>query len=140
MWRECLTDEVLFRASLESRLSRDSEIRSESMNGPFSFPFQDPNALPVAVAALVGFLTLALLLFFVFGRRRVSRRTVMLAGTCEAGKTALFAQVVHGKPVETYTSAKENTGEAGYAYAVLCLGISIVIAFLNLLFKMFSVI
>lgn len=35
----------------------------------------------------------------------------MLTGLCEAGKSAIFMQLVHGKFPETFTSIKENVGE-----------------------------
>lgn len=31
---------------------------------------------------------------------------VLLCGPCDSGKTTLFSQLLHGKPIETYTSMK----------------------------------
>jgi hypothetical protein len=31
---------------------------------------------------------------------------VLFCGTCDSGKTTLFTQLLHGKPMETYTSMK----------------------------------
>ncbi len=62
------------------------------------------------VAVAIGVISLLVLLLFVWRSRRQKRSVVLLLGTCEAGKTSLFAQLVHGKEVETYTSQKENSG------------------------------
>ncbi len=71
---------------------------------------QDPQSAGVLVAILVGVLT-AVLLFFLARRRLLARgRAVALLGVREAGKTAAFAKLLHGKGVETYTSVKENAG------------------------------
>ena len=35
---------------------------------------------------------------------------VLLCGPCDSGKTTLFSQLLHGKPMETYTSMKVNVG------------------------------
>ncbi len=66
--------------------------------------------MALVVGVVVGLLTLAIIVWM--KKRRTKGRTVIVAGTCEAGKTAMFARLVHGKPVETYTSAKENSGKA----------------------------
>ena len=55
---------------------------------------------------VVGVLTLVLI--FLWSRRRSKGRTLLLLGPCEAGKTALFARLIHKKPVETYTSTAVN--------------------------------
>ena len=33
-----------------------------------------------------------------------------MAGPCDAGKTLMFSQLIHGKPIETFTSMQENLG------------------------------
>lgn len=50
------------------------------------------------------------ILIAIWTKRRSSRRGVLVLGSCEAGKTTLLAQLIHNKPVETYTSMVENTG------------------------------
>ena len=35
---------------------------------------------------------------------------MLICGPCDSGKTVLFSQLVHRKPVETYTSMQENLG------------------------------
>ncbi len=64
----------------------------------------------VLVSVLVGVLTLLVVLFL--SRRRARGRTVILTGSCEAGKTTMLAQLLYNKEVETYTSAKQNEGDA----------------------------
>jgi hypothetical protein len=69
----------------------------------------DPQqVMALVVGFLIGLITLALI--FSWRRSKSRGRTVILSGTCESGKTAMFARLVHGKLVETYTSAKENLG------------------------------
>jgi len=64
------------------------------------------------VGILVGVLTLVIL-FLLYKRKFAARgRSVALAGVCESGKTAMFAKLLHGKGVETYTSTKDNRGMA----------------------------
>ncbi len=36
---------------------------------------------------------------------------ILLCGPCDSGKTTLFSQLLHGKPMETYTSMKVNDGK-----------------------------
>jgi signal recognition particle receptor subunit beta len=38
---------------------------------------------------------------------------------CDSGKTLLFSLIVNGKPVETFTSLKENTGFVNVQSGVL---------------------
>jgi len=66
----------------------------------------DPNMYGLVVGLLVGLLTL-LLVWWWTSRKRLGRE-VLLCGTCDSGKTTLLAQLVAGKPVETYSSMKEN--------------------------------
>jgi len=68
---------------------------------------KDPNTIGLLVAV---FLVLVTTVIFIWSRRRSSRRGVLIIGSCGSGKTTLLAQLVHNKPVETYTSMVENTG------------------------------
>lgn len=68
----------------------------------------DPQTIGILVAIVVGILTLALILLIT--KRKKFGRGILLCGTCDSGKTTLFSQLIQGKPVETYTSMKENTG------------------------------
>ncbi|KAF5306996.1 hypothetical protein FQR65_LT07219 [Abscondita terminalis] len=54
-------------------------------------------------------ITLILVIFFL--KRKSSKRGVLLTGLCDSGKTLIFAQLVHGKYVNTQTSMKENLGD-----------------------------
>lgn len=50
-------------------------------------------------------------LFLIYRSRTVRRRSILLTGLCNSGKTVLFARLVHGQLIKTFTSMKENTGE-----------------------------
>lgn len=52
-----------------------------------------------------------LAIFVIFRRRSAGRRDFLLTGLPEAGKSAIFMQLVHGKLADTFTSIKENIGE-----------------------------
>lgn len=71
------------------------------------------NQTGFAVGVLVGLLTLFLI--FVWyrkgGLRKLSKRAILIAGPSDAGKTILFSQLVHQKPIETFTSMIENVGQ-----------------------------
>ncbi|XP_054719621.1 signal recognition particle receptor subunit beta-like [Uloborus diversus] len=59
------------------------------------------------VSAIIAIL-ITLVIFFVFRRKRVSRRNVLITGLTESGKTVLFSRLVSNKKVTTYASMKEN--------------------------------
>ncbi|PIK40351.1 Signal recognition particle receptor subunit beta, partial [Apostichopus japonicus] len=42
--------------------------------------------------------------------RKSKKRTILLTGVSDAGKTALFTKLIFGKEAVTYTSIKENSG------------------------------
>ncbi|KAH8365715.1 hypothetical protein KR093_003781 [Drosophila rubida] len=67
------------------------------------------NFTPILIALLVGFIIVAI--FVILRRRSAGRRDFLLTGLSEAGKSAVFMQLVHGKFPETFTSIKENIGE-----------------------------
>lgn len=50
------------------------------------------------------------IVFFIFKRKSNKRSGVLLLGTCESGKTLLYARLVHKNYVETYTSTASNDG------------------------------
>ncbi|TDG53030.1 hypothetical protein AWZ03_000573 [Drosophila navojoa] len=64
---------------------------------------------PILAALIVGFIAVAL--FVIFRRRSAGRRDFLLTGLTEAGKSAIFMQLVHNKFPDTFTSMKENVGE-----------------------------
>ncbi|XP_020710994.2 signal recognition particle receptor subunit beta [Athalia rosae] len=61
------------------------------------------------VAVFVIFMTLVL--FALWRRRRSVGRSILLTGLSDAGKTLLFARLLHSKYVATQTSVKENIGD-----------------------------
>ncbi|XP_041480091.1 signal recognition particle receptor subunit beta-like [Lytechinus variegatus] len=69
---------------------------------------QDPIILGVAVAIIVILFTIVLLRLFRGSRN--NRRSVLVLGLCESGKTLLYSRLVHKKAIESYTSIKENSG------------------------------
>ncbi|KRT78147.1 ADP ribosylation factor [Oryctes borbonicus] len=78
----------------------DKETLTEDTYGDF---------IKVYIAVVVIFITLVL--FLIYRSRRTSRRCILLTGLCNSGKTVLYARLVHGRSIETFTSMKENAGE-----------------------------
>jgi len=68
----------------------------------------DPQTLGLIVAAFIGLVTLFLVFFL--SKKRKFGRGILICGSCDSGKTTLLGQLLHDKPIETYTSMKENTG------------------------------
>lgn len=68
----------------------------------------DPSTVGIVVAVFLVLLTT--LLIALWSRRRNLRRGILILGPCDSGKTTMLGQLLHGKPVETYTSMVENTG------------------------------
>ncbi|XP_013103807.1 signal recognition particle receptor subunit beta [Stomoxys calcitrans] len=66
------------------------------------------NMTPILVALFVGFIAVAL--FVIFRKKSSARRDILLSGISEAGKSALFMQVLYDKFPETFTSMSENVG------------------------------
>lgn len=64
--------------------------------------------LQVAVAVVVGLLTLVLLWRLLRGTSR--GRGILLMGLCESGKTQMFSRLCHGVDVVSVTSIKESAG------------------------------
>ncbi|XP_058807652.1 signal recognition particle receptor subunit beta [Phymastichus coffea] len=59
------------------------------------------------------FAVIITIVIFALWRRRVSvGHNVLLTGLCDAGKTLIYARLMHTKYVQTHTSVKENIGEA----------------------------
>ncbi|KAG8234058.1 hypothetical protein J437_LFUL013554 [Ladona fulva] len=69
----------------------------------------DENLISIIVAVVVIFITLGI--FFLWRRKKLSRRSVLVMGLCDSGKTLLFTRLLQNKFVLTYTSMKENTGD-----------------------------
>lgn len=66
----------------------------------------EDNTIPIAVAVIVGLLTL--LLLYLYTRKRRLGREVLICGICDSGKTTLFSQLLSAKLVQTYTSMTHN--------------------------------
>ncbi|XP_014675379.1 PREDICTED: signal recognition particle receptor subunit beta-like [Priapulus caudatus] len=67
----------------------------------------EPLSVGIVVALVVILLTLVIFRLF---KQKTDRKGVLLLGLCEAGKTLLYARLVHGKYIKSYTSQKENKG------------------------------
>ena len=72
----------------------------------------DPHKMAFAVGILVGLITLLLIAILSRkGFRKLAKKAVLLVGPSDAGKTLLFSQLVHNKPIESFTSMIENVGQ-----------------------------
>jgi len=67
---------------------------------------EDPT-MSIAVAVIVGLITV-LLIVYLYTRRRRLGRDVLICGVCDSGKTTLLSQLISGKVVQTYTSMTHN--------------------------------
>ena len=63
----------------------------------------------VITLSIIGFTVFLFLILTVF-RRGKKRRSILICGPSDSGKTLLFSQLVHGKQIDTYTSMQENFG------------------------------
>ncbi|KAL5014251.1 hypothetical protein ScPMuIL_008521 [Solemya velum] len=67
----------------------------------------DPVIIGILVALIIGFLTLV---YLFFSKNQSRRRGILLLGTCDSGKTALFTKLVYNQEKQTYTSIDVNEG------------------------------
>uniref|UniRef100_A0A1I8IQI5 Signal recognition particle receptor subunit beta n=2 Tax=Macrostomum lignano TaxID=282301 RepID=A0A1I8IQI5_9PLAT len=81
-----------------------SALPSEA--GPINY--QQVSVAAVTIIALLAPLVVYLLLWL---RRRSQRNTVLLCGISDSGKTTLYSQLVHSKPLPTVTSMQANQSE-----------------------------
>jgi len=77
---------------------------------------KDPSKMAIAIVSLVGLLTLIVL--FAWSKKlvlnKLNRKAVLILGPCNSGKTVLFSQLIHGKPIETFTSIDVNVGKYSF--------------------------
>ncbi|KAJ8682824.1 hypothetical protein QAD02_018616 [Eretmocerus hayati] len=66
----------------------------------------------MAVIAAVVAVIITLFLFALWRRKASVGHNVLLTGLCDAGKTLIYARLMHTKYVQTHTSVKENIGDA----------------------------
>jgi len=92
--------EPVSKQGLDQGYSQFEELKDQIL-------LSDDNTIGIVVGLAVGFLTLILL--FIWTRRKSLGRDILICGPCDSGKTTLLAQLVVGKPVETYTSMVHNT-------------------------------
>ncbi|XP_030572364.1 signal recognition particle receptor subunit beta [Drosophila novamexicana] len=82
---------------------------NENVRDKKQIKLDDIDVTPILAALILGFIVVAI--YVILRRRSAGRRDFLLTGLCEAGKSAIFMQLVHGKFPETFTSIKENVGE-----------------------------
>ncbi|KAK9501603.1 hypothetical protein O3M35_012299 [Rhynocoris fuscipes] len=66
----------------------------------------DQDILNIIVAVCVVLLTLVFYLLFKWSK--TSRRTILITGVCDSGKTLIFTRLVHDRFAKTHTSIREN--------------------------------
>jgi len=100
---------------MEKQVRQQADSANDVMPDPSvlsgkNFDFQDDAVSRHAfvIGIVVGLVTL--LLLYVWTRKRTKRTTVLIAGPCDSGKTLMFSQLLHGKPVQTFASMQENSG------------------------------
>ncbi|XP_024080645.1 signal recognition particle receptor subunit beta [Cimex lectularius] len=69
----------------------------------------EQEVLNIIIAVVVVLLTLVFFLIYRWGK--TTKRTVLLTGISDSGKTLIFTRLVQNKFVHTHTSIKENSAE-----------------------------
>lgn len=82
----------------------------ERAGGAFPDVLNDQSTATIVSVFAVVVVAVVLLLLLLLRGRKSKKRTFLLTGVSEAGKTALFSKLVYGKELESYTSIKENSG------------------------------
>ncbi|XP_052286933.1 LOW QUALITY PROTEIN: signal recognition particle receptor subunit beta-like [Dreissena polymorpha] len=68
----------------------------------------DYSVFAILAAVVIGILTF--ILFGVFKKRHNNRRGVLILGSCDAGKTLLYTQLIYKKHKPTFSSMSANSG------------------------------
>uniref|UniRef100_A0A1I8FIU7 Signal recognition particle receptor subunit beta n=1 Tax=Macrostomum lignano TaxID=282301 RepID=A0A1I8FIU7_9PLAT len=74
-------------------------------------PVQSYQQVSVAAVTLIALLAPLVVYLLLWLRRRSQRNTVLLCGISDSGKTTLYSQLVHSKPLPTVTSMQANQSE-----------------------------
>ncbi|XP_071446176.1 signal recognition particle receptor subunit beta [Hetaerina americana] len=70
---------------------------------------EDEQLIAIIVGIIVILITLGI--FVLWRKKKHSRRSVLLMGLCDSGKTLIFSRILENMYVMTHTSMKENVGE-----------------------------
>ncbi|XP_011496861.1 PREDICTED: signal recognition particle receptor subunit beta [Ceratosolen solmsi marchali] len=62
--------------------------------------------------------TITLVLYVLWRRRTSIGHCILLTGLCNAGKTLIYARLIHTKYVQTHTSVKENISDLEYNHSI----------------------
>uniref|UniRef100_T1IJD7 Signal recognition particle receptor subunit beta n=1 Tax=Strigamia maritima TaxID=126957 RepID=T1IJD7_STRMM len=89
----------------DSNRMKSNPVKAEIKIGSLQL---DYSTFSIYLAIFIVLLTI--LIYFIAQRRKNLRKSVLLIGLCESGKTLLFSQLVHNRFVLTHTSIKENIG------------------------------
>ncbi|KAF0773679.1 signal recognition particle receptor subunit beta [Aphis craccivora] len=73
-------------------------------------PWKDYYLFKELLLALIVVL-FTVVLFVLWKKGRKANRDVLIVGLCDSGKTALFSYLLYNKPIQSFTSQVENTGE-----------------------------
>ncbi|XP_045474711.1 signal recognition particle receptor subunit beta [Harmonia axyridis] len=64
---------------------------------------------PIFIAVLIVLITIVF--YLIYKRSKTTRRSILLTGICDSGKTVIFSQLIHQKDIQSFTSIKANIGE-----------------------------
>ncbi|XP_026273721.1 signal recognition particle receptor subunit beta [Frankliniella occidentalis] len=95
-------------AKPSAKLGRRGFSIKDTIKG-FKFDFNDPQFIGFLVAIFAVVLTYVILKLFL--RQRTARRSILLLGLCDAGKTLIWSKLLYGRKADTHTSIKENVGD-----------------------------
>lgn len=82
----------------------DAVIEKMAVNSPLN----DPKYVTLLSLAV---LLITIVIFWCLSRRRSSRRSILLTGLCDSGKTLLFSRIIHSTYKQTHTSIKDNSDD-----------------------------
>uniref|UniRef100_A0A1B6E0T6 Signal recognition particle receptor subunit beta n=2 Tax=Clastoptera arizonana TaxID=38151 RepID=A0A1B6E0T6_9HEMI len=69
-------------------------------------PFQMIGAVVGIIAVLI-----TIIILVIFQQRKNARRSILIMGLSDSGKTLIFSRIFHNRCIQTYTSLKENSGK-----------------------------
>ncbi|XP_044755267.1 signal recognition particle receptor subunit beta [Coccinella septempunctata] len=63
----------------------------------------------ILLALIIVFISIVI--YIIYKRSKTTRRSILLTGICDSGKTVLHSLLIHQKDVQSFTSIKANIGE-----------------------------
>nr|QBH73249.1 putative ARL3 [Orthoderella ornata] len=94
---------------MEDVLKKHGEMRSNSDTFSYEDLLEDRETLAIIISSLVVLITVVL--YFILQRKKHARRSILITGLTDSGKTLLYARLLSGKFKLTHTSVKENAGD-----------------------------